>query len=43
MAIVSYMVLACATAIFMMFVPHGSMLAIALLFPKVVQNRCVSI
>jgi len=32
MAIVSYMVLACATAIFMMFIPHGSMLAIALLF-----------
>jgi sugar phosphate permease len=32
LAIVWYMVLACATAIFMMFVPHGSMLAIALLF-----------
>jgi OPA family glycerol-3-phosphate transporter-like MFS transporter/OPA family sugar phosphate sensor protein UhpC-like MFS transporter len=31
-AIVCYMVLACATAIFMMFVPHGSMLAIVLLF-----------
>lgn len=32
MAIVWYMVLACATAIFMMFAPHGSMLAIVLLF-----------
>ncbi|HGL4260500.1 MFS transporter [Burkholderia dolosa] len=32
MAIVWYMVVACATAIFMMFVPHGSMLAIVLLF-----------
>ncbi|WP_257722145.1 MFS transporter [Paraburkholderia caribensis] len=32
MAIVWYMVLACATAIFMMFVPHGSMFAIVLLF-----------
>jgi len=32
MAIVWYMVLACATAIFMMFIPHGSMLAIVLLF-----------
>jgi sugar phosphate permease len=32
MAIVLYMVLACATAIGMMFAPHGSMIAIALLF-----------
>jgi MFS transporter, OPA family, sugar phosphate sensor protein UhpC len=32
MAIVWYMVLACATAIGMTFVPHASMLAIALLF-----------
>jgi sugar phosphate permease len=32
LAIVSYMVLASATAIIMMFVPHGSMLAIGLLF-----------
>ncbi|WP_408269670.1 MFS transporter [Paraburkholderia agricolaris] len=31
-AIVWYMVLACATAILMMFVPHGSVIAIALLF-----------
>jgi sugar phosphate permease len=32
MAIVWYMVLACATAIFMMFLPHGSVLGIVLLF-----------
>ncbi|MNU83958.1 Glycerol-3-phosphate transporter [compost metagenome] len=32
LAIVSYMVLASATAIIMMFVPHGSMVAIGLLF-----------
>ena len=32
LAIVSYMVLAAATAIVMMFVPHGSMVAIGLLF-----------
>ncbi len=32
MAIVSYMMLACATAILMSFVPQGSMIAIALLF-----------
>ncbi|SAK82032.1 major facilitator transporter [Caballeronia temeraria] len=32
LAIVSYMILACMTAIFMMFIPHGSMVAIAFLF-----------
>ncbi|MDR5760797.1 MFS transporter [Caballeronia sp. LZ035] len=31
-AIVWYMVLACATAVWMMFVPHGSLLGVALLF-----------